>query len=477
MLTKSDFLTYLESPLHLWAKKHNQWQYGDASPYSKHLKTQGYQVQELAQKFLQQKVNTQYPDADLRFEQTLINGDYESRVDAVVHDNIYDTYDLYEIKSTTSVHKEHEYDVTFQYLVGKESLRINKVYLVYINRNFVKAGDIEVMDFFVVDDMTNSIKKKQNEVILLREEALKTLALEEPPHTAHCYYPSKCKCLSLCHPHLSEYPIYDLCGGTQKIYKSLSDLGVQELNQINGQIKLSYKQQLQIDSVKKKQPIIDTKAIKKELAHISFPIYFLDYETFSSAIPLYDHYSPYQNIVFQYSVHVLENPDAELTHFEYVVTDTDEPSESLTKRLLSVIGDTGTIVVWNKSFECGRNQELARLQPQYEEQLIDINNRVYDLMDPFKIGCYVDYRFHGSASIKHVLPILVPELSYKEMNIGEGTAAMIAWFKLTHDQNSVFEGDTIKLKNQLIQDLLDYCELDTLAMVEIWRNLTKLVSK
>jgi hypothetical protein len=167
---------------------------------------------------------------------------------------------------------------------------------------------------------------------------------------------------------------------------------------------------------------------------------------------------------------VLVSPDSEIKHHEYLVTDTDEPSEALIKRLLSVIGEKGTVIVWNKSFECGRNRELAKLQPQFAAFMESINSRTYDLMDPFKKGYYVDYRFHGSQSIKKVLPVLVPELSYKDMEIGEGTAAMMAWYKMTHDSNSAFESGSIKIKDQIKQNLLKYCELDTLAMVEIWKQ-------
>ena len=197
----------------------------------------------------------------------------------------------------------------------------------------------------------------------------------------------------------------------------------------------------------------------------------MDYETFGTAVPIHDGYTPYQQIVFQHSLHVIESEGAEPKHYEYLVTDTDEPSANVAKRLLSVVGDAGTIIVWNKGFECGRNRELGKLQPEYADRLDSINKRTYDLMDCFKKAYYVDYRFHGSASIKKVLPVLVPELSYKVMNIGEGTAAMMAWYQITHDANSAFDEDSIHLKDNIKQDLLKYCELDTWAMVEIWRKL------
>lgn len=473
MLTKSDFLTFLDSPLHLWARKNDRLDPSAPNLYSQHLSRQGYQVEKLAKEFLKHKVKTQYPKATISFQTTFIDGEYESRIDALVHDEIYDTYDLYEIKSSTTIHKEHEYDVTFQYLVGQTQLNVHKIYLVRVNSKYVKNGELDLEQLFLVDDMMDIVAKRKDEVLELRNQALDVLKLTEPPMSLHCFKPDNCHCKSLCHPNLGEFPIYDLCRGTQKQYKYLLDLGCTSVADIPDDFILNPSQELQRQSAKTAQPIINKEAIAKELAQLEYPLYFLDYETFGTAVPIHDGYTPYQQIVFQYSLHVIESEGAEPKHFEYLVTDTDEPSANVAKRLLSVIGDTGTIIVWNKGFECGRNRELGKLQPDYADRLDNINKRTYDLMDCFKKGYYVDYRFHGSASIKKVLPVLCPELSYKEMNIGEGTAAMMAWYQITHDDNSAFDEDSIHLKDKIKKDLLKYCELDTWAMVEIWRKLIK----
>lgn len=473
-LTKSDFITFLDSQLHLWAKKNNQLDEKAPDLYAQHLSRQGYEVEKLAKQFLQQKVATEYEDADLSFQSVLVDGSYEARIDAMVHDKKHGTYDLYEIKSSTSIHKEHKYDVAFQYLVGKAQLNIHKIYLVRVNNEFIKDGEINLQEFFVVEDMMETVGKLEDEVYQLRLDALNTLKLPATSLDEHCHKPNDCPCKSLCHPDLGEYPIYDLTRGSKKKYQELLDMGISDLKDIPNDFKLNSKQLLQLQSIQQDKPIINLQAIKDELNNLTYPLYFLDYETFGTAVPVHDGYSPYQHLVFQYSIHVIDSPDAEPEHHECLITKPDEPSGELTERLLSVIGDTGSIIVWNKSFECGRNSELAKLQPQYENRLEDINKRTYDLMDIFMKGYYVDYRFHGSASIKKVLPVLVPELSYKEMNIGEGTAAMMAWYQITHDANSAFDEDSIHLKDNIKQDLLKYCELDTLAMVEIWRRLSQL---
>jgi hypothetical protein len=175
MLTKSDFLTFIDSPLHLWAKKHDQLESFPSSPYSQHIAKQGYEVQKLAQQFLKHKVATEYPDAQLSFEETLIDGNFESRIDALVHDNIYDTYDMYEIKSSCSIKKEHEYDVTFQYLIGRTQLNLHKIYLVHVNNKYLKKGEIDLTQFFVVDDVMEIVGKREEEV-LARGKRLSTLS-------------------------------------------------------------------------------------------------------------------------------------------------------------------------------------------------------------------------------------------------------------------------------------------------------------
>jgi hypothetical protein len=181
-------------------------------------------------------------------------------------------------------------------------------------------------------------------------------------------------------------------------------------------------------------------------------------------LPLFDGYKPYQPITFQYSLFVVENEhDTEPQHYEYLAVDRVECSQELCDSLLSHIGSEGTIIVWHKSFEMGRNSELAGLQPECAEQLLSINSRTYDLKDIFAKSYYVDYRFHGSASIKDVLPVVVPELSYDGLDIKKGDIAMTKWYEMVYGELSEVEREKIRY------DLKLYCKLDTLAMWRVWR--------
>lgn len=466
-LTKSLFLHYLDSPLHLWLAGQGKVQAQPPSLYDQHVMKQGYSVERLAKEFLRAKVATQYPaGTTLSFEATLTDGNYESRIDALVHDQNINSYDLYEIKSSTTIHTEHKYDLTFQYLVGKATLPINKVYLVRVNGDYQRAGEIDINELFIVEDMTDQVASKEDEVYQLRSAAWGVLRLESEPSDEHCFNPSTCIYPNHCFPNLPAGSIYELGRASKKQYRELLDMGVKLVKDVPDTFNSNYKQRLQIQSARQNQAIIDRDAIAEELSQLEYPIYFLDYETYGEALPMYDGYKPYQQAVTQFSLHVARQPESEqLEHYEYLATAPGDPARALATALCRVIGDTGAVIVWNKKFECGRNDELARLCPDLASQLRSINERVYDLMEIFSKGLYVDHRFRGSASIKKVLPVLCPQLSYQDLPIGEGTKAMLAWYEMVY-------GDlTAADKEQLRQNLLTYCKLDTWAMVEIWRRV------
>jgi len=318
-LTKSNFLTFLDSPLHLWASVNNKQENRTFSVYDQLIAKQGYEVEALAKEFLQQKVAREYPaGSTIDFQYQLTDGSYEAKIDVLIHNVVNNTYDLYEIKSSTKIDKQNKYDVTFQHLIAKSTLPVNKTYLVHVNSDYVKNGEIDVSEFFVIVDMSEVILKLENEVFQLRNQALAVTTDGNPPLESHCYKPNDCPCLKLCHPNLSEHPVYDLSWWKVGQYEKLVASGYQHLQDIPETEELNPKQILQIRSIKQNQPIIDYEGVQRELVNLTFPLYFFDYETINPAIPAFDGYKPYQHIVFQYSLHVMENPDdSELKHYEF----------------------------------------------------------------------------------------------------------------------------------------------------------------
>jgi len=468
VLSKSDFLIYLDSPLHLWAKAHNQIPPAEPSAYELHIQKQGYELEALAKQMLSQKVAREYPPGStIEFEVPLTDGEYTTRVDALVHDTLHNTYDMYEIKSTTSLKPEHKFDCSFQQLIARAQLpQLNNFFLVHVSKTYVRDCAIDIHELFTITDMAEHIASHQEKTLEHRRAARQLLDTPTPPNDDRCTKPKDCPCPALCFPNLPEYSIYDLPHARKKTYDQLLDMGITELARIPSTFRLTPRQRALHQSVLRQQPIIDRERIAGELAGLQFPLSFLDYETFNPGVPLHDGYKPYQHITFQYSLYVVESEaDTQMQHYEYLATERAESSRELCASLLSQIGAEGTVIVWNKSFECGRNTELAGLQPEYAEALLSLNERTYDLMDVFAKSYYVDYRFHGSASIKDVLPVMVPELSYDALDIKQGDDAMIKWHQMVYGELNEAEQEKIRY------DLRLYCQLDTLAMVEVWRGL------
>jgi hypothetical protein len=222
-------------------------------------------------------------------------------------------------------------------------------------------------------------------------------------------------------------------------------------------------QAAKVELVKSGVPRIDHDAIRETLSKLIFPLYFLDYETLAKPIPPLLGYKPNQAIVFQVSVHRLD-ADGTLTHFEYLADDIEYASEGLVKMLQEVVGDTGHVIVWYESFEKGRNTELGELHPEAREFFMNMNTRVFDLMKVFSQH-YADPAFGGSFSIKSVLPVMLPELTYKSLEIQNGTMALSEWEKMVTGKM------TPEYRAQTRENLLRYCELDTRAMVELYKIL------
>ncbi len=467
-ITKSDFLLYCEAPRHLWAKKHGQIE-TSISDFDQHLAEEGNRVEALAQEFLASVLLPQYPGDQLLWQQTYSDDSFDSRLDGLVFKPNSNSYDLYEIKSSTGVDKDIVYDVTFQAVILAKHIPVAHYYVLHLNKEYIRSGKLDLAALFIAEDISDKVKALIPEVELLRGEALRVAQLSDPNQAEHCLSPKECPCPALCHPELPDFSIYDVPRLTRIKKLQLLERGIMAAKDIPTSFDLNPKQHLVVDRARTDKEHIDSKAIIAELEKIAFPLYFLDYETCICAIPHYDGYHPQQQIVFQYSLHKLEEPGDEPIHYEHISLVEGDPALPLLERLEEDIGDSGTVIVWNKSFEMTMNKEMAKLHPEYAEFLEQLNQRIYDLGDIVNLGYYLHPGFKGSWSIKHVLPVMVPDLSYKGMAIGKGDQASMAWWNMIFSQVDQLE------KEQLTEALLRYCELDTLAMVEIYRKLVDII--
>jgi len=470
MLTKTDYLLYLDAPLHLWADKHGRLDQETLSRYQMHLMQQGRNIEQLARQYLQHALQTSYSEYDLSFEVQVSDGVFHARLDALVYDPAQQTHDIYEIKSSSSIKKEHLIDVAFQRLVTEANLPLRNSYILHINKDYARRGELDIGQLFKVVNVDSETDQLRQELLAARAAAWQVASQDSPDGIEECLKPDSCPCPSLCHPGLPEHSIFNLPRLHHTKARQLKSQGVLAIQDIPGDFPLSEMQQAHVHVVKSGQPRIDKNAIRQALDELVYPLYFLDYETYNPAVPEYDGYHPYQHIVFQYSLHVFPEPNTGPVHHEFLADGQQDPTRPLLQHLLERIGSHGSVIVWNKSFEGGRNKELAERHPEYASQLNSINARMFDLMDIFKQGKYIHPDFHGSASIKNILPVLVKDLSYDSLPIPKGDEAMLAWVSLMRGQLSPED------IAQTRQDLLRYCAMDTMAMVKNWQVLQQTVA-
>ncbi len=222
-----------------------------------------------------------------------------------------------------------------------------------------------------------------------------------------------------------------------------------------------------VENYKSKETFINKEKIKEFVYTLTYPIYHLDFETFQQAIPEFKGISPYQQIPFQYSLHI-EHLDGMLEHKEYLAQDGIDPREEIAKRLYEDIPSNVTVLAYNMSFEKGVIKRLADLYPNLSIHLLSINENMKDLMIPFQKKHYVTPSMNGSYSIKYVLPALVPEFAkaYKELDgVQNGSQAMNAFANMSKMEEIE--------KEKTRTSLLEYCKLDTLTMVKVLEKLRK----
>ncbi len=466
-LSKTDFLLFLDAPMHLWAKAHDALEVTTPTDYEQHLIQQGQQVEALARDYIEGVLALQYTHARVLWQPTFSNERFEIRADALILDVDTDLYDLYEIKSSTSVKPRHEYDLAFQVLLLDSLINLRHAYILHIDKTYQHAQELNPERFFTLEEISDRVDKRRADVDEWRQAAWAVAQMDQPQPGFACSKPRTCPCRSLCHPNLPAHPIYDLPYIGKKAAQ-LRAMGVSAIEDIPPAFNLNEKQKKHFQSVKTGKPLIDVDAIRDSLSALRFPVYFLDYETFNPAVPLYAGYRPYEHIVFQYSLYVLQDKEAVPQHIDCLITEAGDPVPKLVSHLLKHLGDEGSVVVWNQSFEAHRNQDLARHCSEFAEQLVGINERLFDLMLVFKDGHYVHPDFHGSASLKAVLPVLCPDLSYEGLTVGNGEEAMLTWYRLQQGQIPSEEREGIETA------MREYCQRDTYGMVAIWDKLRKL---
>lgn len=392
----------------------------------------------------------------------------------IVRSNEDGSINIYEVKSSKSVKDSNPHnqlkDAAFQTIAAETNGRkVSRVFIIHLNGEFVRDGGVEPSQLLRFADVTVRVREIIEETKTELAAALELLSKDSIDESScSCLYLSRgkhCDSFGYFNQAIPKPSIYDL----PRLHKnkiaqfvnegrfSLEDIDVDEV---------SANQAIVLSAAHEGEPIVNSEEIASFFEQAQYPLYFLDYETYSSAIPIVDGVKPQSQLPFQFSLHVKRSPDdLPLEHHEYLAETPQLPLQFI-EELERLIGDKGSLISWHKSFENSRNAEMAALYPDKSVFLRNISDRTLDLEDIFKQG-YVDIRFGGSTSIKKVLPVIAPDLTYEGMAVGNGTDAMEAWMKFVAMQNG-------KERDRLREEMLEYCKLDTYAMVRIFEEMERM---
>lgn len=375
----------------------------------------------------------------------------------------------YEVKSSTSVSDTYRMDGTLQYyIITQSEIDLTDFSITYINNQYVRKGDIDINELFtsesILEDIKNNLPEIPNQI-----KRFKTVLKQDdiPPVNIgpHCNEPYSCDFEGHCWKQIPDYSVFDIGNLRSSKKFELYNMGAIEFDQIPKDFEMGEKQWMQVDAELEKKSFIDKDSITNYLSDLNYPLYFFDVETIGPAIPIFDNTRPYQQYVFQYSLHVQNEKGGEVQHYEYLAeADGNDPRIKFCEQLIAECGKSGDVLVYNISFERKKLEDLVEAFPQFSDGLNNILSRLKDLATPFQYKWYYTPEMLGRHSIKNILPALVPELSYKVLEIGDGGTASKTFLEMA---NGTFNGDI----EQTRKHLLDYCELDTLAMVEILDRL------
>ena len=377
-------------------------------------------------------------------------------------------FDLVEVKSTTGTKDEHIPDVAIQmYVVEGSGVPIRRAYLMHLNSAYVyQGGDYDLEQLFTLEDVSGEARLFVAENVtddLARMWA--ALQLDNAPDIEtgrHCEKPYRCSFFGHCHRNGPEHPVRELPGLRQKEWEQLKASGICDIGSIPSDFPgLASPQRRVRDSVVGGCSFISPE-LGPRLREVAFPASFLDFETAMPAIPVYVGTRPYQAIPFQWSLHVRDS-SGQLRHDSFLNGDAEDPRERFAASLLEAVPSEGAIITYS-SYEKTIMGQLAQAFPQHKDRLLALCDRVVDLLKLVRDN-YYHPGFHGSYSLKSVLPVLVPTLGYADLEIQEGLAASASYARL-------IAGDTPESeKTEIREALLAYCRRDTEAMVRVYDAL------
>ncbi len=377
-------------------------------------------------------------------------------------------YRAYEVKSSTGISDTYLLDAALQYwVITGAGLELSDISIVHIDSSYVRRGDLDISRLFRSESVLDEALDRQELVARKVVELTEVVQGEEMPKVdigPHCNVPYPCDFQGTCWNEVPEYSVFDIARLAEEKKFELYHQGVREVAQVPDGYPLSDRQKLQVQAERDGKPRIDREAIAAFLETLRHPLFFIDFESFQPAVPLFEDSSPYQQIPFQFSLHAIEGPKTALRHDDFLAEAGPDPRREFLEHLLRALGPTGSVLVYNKTFEATRLKELAELYEDLAPAVGRILDRVVDLMTPFQNQSFYLPAMQGSYSIKRVLPAIAPDLSYDGLGIQNGTHASAAF-------ETLFDETSPRRRAWIRKQLLDYCRMDTYAMVKIYEAL------
>lgn len=381
-------------------------------------------------------------------------------------------WDIIEVKSSTDSDlsksiKTYLPDLSLQYHVFTNAgYQINRCILLLMNSGYRKDGEINVQQLFAEYDLTDKVLAMQSDVQINIPKFHAILEQPDAPEItigSQCNKPFECAFQAHCWQDVPEYSVFNLYQ-KKKAVEIAEEAGSYEVRDIPLSMFPTGIKHTDYTAFMENRLILDRDALKRFLDGVRYPLYFLDYEALNPAIPLYDGTKPYQQVPFQFSLHIYDSPDGEAQHTEFIHQAGGDPRRALAEALVATCGSDGSVIVYYAPFERSRNLELADAFPDLAEPIKAINERMVDLCDPFKKRWIYHPKQNGSASIKDVLPTFT-NFSYKSMEIANGAVAARRYLEFAEGKLNPKE------QEELFRALSFYCQMDTLAMVKLLEEL------
>lgn len=439
MLTKSKFRNFLACKNEFWLDHHFPEQRGEPTLNEQLRREAGYEVERLARTLL----IFRDPDGTrVAFGKDFATEMMFAKADIVVTEPDTGEIDIYEVKSGTKAKEDYQTDLAFQVLVAEQSgHKVRSAYLIFLENTYIFDGQLDAERLLKISDQTDTVRNLLPTISSESDAAIRQLNLPEPTVTLIDY----CKDAKL------------ECRFLVRQFQDIPDYNVSHI---------SDRQAAKVNVERTGNAYVERDPIRKEIQDLEYPLNFLDYESFNPAVPKFANTWPYQQMVFQYSLHTIDELGGELRHSYHLSrNDGRHPSEEIVERLYEELnGRIGTVIIWSEGFEKTRNTELGKMFPDYATFLEEVNEAVYDLRKIFSKQRYMHPRFRGRDSIKVILPVL-SDLTYEGMAIADGLTASILWYHAATHRGTPEENE------KTFQDLEAYCHLDTLAMVRIYEHL------